>query len=121
MKSNLVKLTVISIVVLASTVLLHSSAVSSTVPGANLTQDGGALFGQKCAVCHGKDGKGVSAWKSKGIPDFTNANWQRAHTDAQIAETIKNGKGRNMPPFNGKLSDSQISAVVGQVRAYGRH
>lgn len=124
MKNNLLKLTVISVAVMASTVfsLRPSVALSANAsPSAAVADDGPALFGQKCSICHGKDGKGAPAMKSKGVPNFTDANWQRAHTDAQITETIKNGKGKTMPSFNGKLSDAQITALIGQIRNFGKH
>ena len=82
--------------------------------------DAASVFVAKCALCHGKDGHGLPAWKAKGQPDFTDAGWQSAHTDAQIVETIKNGKGKYMPPFKGKMSDAEITAVVGRVRAFGK-
>ena len=85
--------------------------------GAVLPADEGAsLFGSKCAACHGKDGAGLSNWKSKGQPDLTKSEWQDSHTDAEIADTIKNGKGKFMPPFKDKLSDEEINAVVSRVR-----
>ena len=82
--------------------------------------DGAALFGSKCVLCHGKDGAGLPNWKSKGQPDLTSAEWQRSHTDAQIAETIKNGKGKSMPSFKAKLSDDDVNAVVAHIRALAR-
>jgi len=77
---------------------------------------GTSLFGSKCAACHGKDGAGLSNWKSKGQPDLTKSEWQDSHTDAEIADTIKNGKGKFMPSFKDKLSDEEINAVVSRVR-----
>ena len=86
----------------------------------NSAEDGSALFGQKCAVCHGKDGKGMASWKAKGQPDFTDSHFQSSISDQQISDAIHNGKGRYMPAFKGKLSDEQISALVAQVRAFGK-
>jgi len=82
--------------------------------------DGNSVFGAKCALCHGKDGHGLPSWRAKGQPDFTEAQWQSGRTDAQIVETIKNGKGKNMPSFRGKLSDEEVNAVVGKVRSFGK-
>ena len=77
-------------------------------------------FVAKCALCHGKDGHGLPSWRAKGQPDFTDAQWQKDHTDAQIAETIRNGKGTNMPSFKGKLSEAEITAMVSRVRSFGK-
>jgi cytochrome c oxidase cbb3-type subunit 3 len=97
-------------------VSLHAASAAPGTPAA----DGAALFGAKCALCHGKDGAGQPNWKAKGQPDFTNADWQKSHTDAQIAESIKNGKGKFMPSFKAKLSDDDVAAVVARVRALGK-
>jgi mono/diheme cytochrome c family protein len=71
-------------------------------------------------MCHGKDGAGLPNWRSLGQPDFTKPEWQSARTDAQISETIKNGKGKFMPAFKGKLSDEEVGAVVQRIRAFGK-
>jgi mono/diheme cytochrome c family protein len=82
--------------------------------------DGNAVFAAKCAVCHGKDGRGTPNWRAKGQPDFTDANWQKSKTDAVLFASTKNGKGKFMPKFDGKLSDEEITAVVARVRAFGK-
>ena len=81
-----------------------------------LAADGAALFNNKCALCHERDGSGKANWKAKGQPDLRDPNWQRAHTDAQIADSIRNGKDKFMPAFRGKLTDDEINAVVGHIR-----
>ena len=88
--------------------------------GAVSMQDGATLYNQKCAICHGKDGKGTAAWKAKGQPDFTDAKYQGSVTDQQISASIRDGKGKFMPGFKGKLTDEQISSLVAQVRAFGK-
>jgi mono/diheme cytochrome c family protein len=82
--------------------------------------DGAALYDGKCALCHGKDGVGLPNWRSLGQPDFTKPEWQNAHKDEQIADSIKNGKGKFMPAFKGKLSDEETGAVVQRIRAFGK-
>lgn len=74
------------------------------------------VYGEKCAMCHGEDGKGVT----KGSPDFTNAVWQKKETDAEFADMIKVGK-KPMPAFGGKLSDEQIKALVQYVRSFAKN
>lgn len=85
-----------------------SSALTATQP------DGAAIFKQKCAACHGPDGKGVSAIKT---PDFTNPQVQAQITDQQMTAIINRGKaGTMMPAWAGKLTAQQISAVRGFLR-----
>jgi cytochrome c6 len=81
--------------------------------------DGAALYSSKCAGCHGKDGKGSTMWKSRGIADFTNPDYQKSVTDAQIADAIANGK-KPMLGFKGKISDDDIKALVAQIRSFGK-
>jgi cytochrome c6 len=106
--------------------IIVSSYALATGGSANLyatspVADGNALYATKCAICHGKDGRGLPNWRSKGQPDFTDAKWQKSRTDAQIADTTKNGKGKYMPAFKAKLlSDEEITAVVARVRAFGK-
>jgi len=76
---------------------------------------GGDLFKQKCAMCHGADGKGYAALKT---PDFTDPKVQASLTDEEITKTIKNGKtGTAMPPFKDSLSDDQIKSLVAYLRS----
>ncbi|HWN99286.1 MAG TPA: cytochrome c [Blastocatellia bacterium] len=89
-------------------------AAGTTKPPSKL--DAAALFtSNKCATCHGADGKG----KIKGARDFTDAAWQKTESDAELAAVIKNGK-KPMPPYGDKLSDDEIKALVAYVRSFGK-
>jgi mono/diheme cytochrome c family protein len=91
-----------------------------SIASGNSGADGAALFDSKCALCHGKDGAGLPNWRSLGQPDFTKPEWQNAKTDEQISDSIKNGKGKFMPAFKGKLSDEETGTVVQRIRAFGK-
>ena len=109
--------------ILLTAALILSSYALATGGSASLNTtrtvaDGSALYAAKCATCHGKDGRGIPNWRSKGQPDFTDAKWQKSRTDAQIADVTKNGKGKYMP--KAKMSDDEIAAVVIRVRAFGK-
>ncbi|MGH9449155.1 MAG: DUF5777 family beta-barrel protein [Terriglobia bacterium] len=79
--------------------------------------EGAAIFKQKCASCHGADGKGVSSIKT---PDFTNPQVQAGITDQQMTDIITHGKpGTLMPAWGGKLTVQEISAVRGFLRSLG--
>jgi cbb3-type cytochrome c oxidase subunit III len=88
----------------------------SALQVAPVSSDGAALFQQKCAMCHGADGKGFAAIKT---PDFTDPKWQASVTDKAIAEVTKNGKKRTtMPAFGGKLKEEDIQALVRYIRSF---
>jgi cytochrome c6 len=105
-------------------IILSSYALTTGAPAGNgvayPVADGAAVFASKCATCHGKDGRGIPNWRSKGQPDFKDAKWQKSRTDAQIADATKNGKGKYMPAFKAKLSDDDITAVVARIRAFAK-
>ncbi len=80
--------------------------------------EGDAVFKARCTGCHGPDGKGKAAI---GTPDFTSAKTQSGLSDADVIDTITNGrKGTIMPAWKGKLSDEEIAAVASYVRSLGR-
>ena len=105
--------------IIASSYALTASG-SANHASARRVADGSALYAAKCATCHGKDGRGIPNWRSKGQPDFSDAKWQKARTDAQIADATKNGKGKYMPAFKAKMSDEEINAVVARIRGFGK-
>jgi cytochrome c oxidase cbb3-type subunit 3 len=91
-----------------------AKAPAAAKPASNI--DAAALYAaNKCATCHGADGKG----KIKGARDFTDASWQKKESDAELASTIKNGK-KPMPPYGDKLKDDEIKALVAYVRSFAK-
>ncbi|MGA7121761.1 MAG: cytochrome c [Polyangiaceae bacterium] len=70
---------------------------------------------QQCSACHGAMGKGDGQMGPMvHAPDLTNADWQSKVTDAEIAVSIKNGKGK-MPKFD--VPEPVVSGLVARVRA----
>lgn len=110
--------------ILLAAIIVSSYAVSTSGSANHATAltvaDGNALYAAKCAICHGKDGRGTPNWRAKGQPDFSDAKWQKSKTDAQIADATKNGKGKYMPAFKAKMSDEEIAAVVARIRTFGK-
>jgi mono/diheme cytochrome c family protein len=83
-------------------------------PGLGQAQSGPGqgIYNDKCAICHGQDGKGSGPAAGSFNPapaDFTSpAFWQKT-SNAKITATIDNGHGP-MPSI--ELSPSQIKAVI---------
>ena len=75
-------------------------------------------FAQKCAGCHGKDGKAQTAMGKKlSIKDLTDAKVQAAAKDADwekaITDGAKDATGKVvMPGFKGKVTPDDIKALV---------
>ena len=81
--------------------------------GAARADDAAALFQRKCAVCHGKDGKGnTKVAQTMGIKDLTKTSLSVAEYEKIIAE----GKGK-MPANKGKLSDEEIKSLAAYVKS----
>jgi mono/diheme cytochrome c family protein len=80
---------------------------------------GRALFRRHCARCHGEDGAGLSTRdRAESIPDFSSQRWQASRSDAQLLVSVREGKGKRMPAFRGKVSDQEARDLVAQVRAF---
>jgi cytochrome c6 len=84
-------------------ILLAVVAASLAAPA--LAADGSAVYQAKCAMCHGKDGKGTPVGQKMGAKDLAPQKEQKA-----VAKVVTEGKGK-MTAFKGKLSDDEIQAV----------
>ena len=90
---------------------------SSPPPARSPAELGLALWEKQCALCHGQTGRGDGPMASAvRPPNMTAAGWQKGKTDAQLMESIRNGKGA-MPAF--KLPDDVMKAAIAVVRGFG--
>jgi cytochrome c6 len=64
------------------------------------------LYGSKCVVCHGKDGKGTPVGKNMGAQDLTTTKL----SEAELKAIITNGR-KKMQPYKDKLTAEQIDAL----------
>lgn len=80
-----------------------------------------SLFNEKCARCHGADGRGETVvGRMLSVPDFTNEQWWKKEArDARFIESITEGKNE-MPAFGKKLSRSEIRSLAAYVRRFGK-
>lgn len=75
---------------------------------------GPAVFTKYCIPCHGKDGRArTPVARILGVKDLTKSTT----TDEEIAKQIRQGKKdadgkQKMPPFDDKLSEAEIKALV---------
>jgi cytochrome c553 len=109
------KLTLLGI---ASSVVLATPAMF----GAD-TNDNYAKY---CASCHGSDGAGhTKAGRLLKVKDLTDAQYQKAFTDENAFNDLKEGaKDKDgkvlMKPMKDKLSDDEIKALVAYVRTLAK-
>jgi mono/diheme cytochrome c family protein len=91
---------------------LFLGLVVLAIAGPAQADRGQSIFDDKCAMCHGRDGKGngpAAGGFSPSPADFTNPAFWQGDYRAKITDTIDNGKGV-MPPVD--LSSGQIKAVI---------
>ena len=82
--------------------------------------DASEIYADKCALCHGEDGKGTSIGIDFGAKDFTDKEWQASRTDDEFVNSITHGNpdNSNYIPFGDMLSGEEITAMVPHVRAF---
>ncbi len=81
------------------------------VAGAARAEEAATLFGQKCAVCHGKDGKGTPAGQKMGAPDLTKVK----EGEPELVNIITNGRNK-MAAYKGKLAEPQIKELAKYIK-----
>ncbi len=81
--------------------------------------NGKAVYGETCAFCHGKKGKGGIP----GVPDLTRKKGPLAKTDAELFRSVADGfespgSSMAMPARGGNpdLTESEIHDVVAYLR-----
>jgi len=80
--------------------------VAAAAPTDDSASDAAAIFAQRCAMCHGEDGKG-------GIgPDLTTPQFKFGKTVEEISESIASGRPGGMPPFANDLPKTEIEALA---------
>ena len=77
------------------------------------------LFLEKCAPCHGPQGKGDGPAATALNPkprDFTSGQWKFGGSKKQIIKTITGGvPGTAMPAWKASLSPEQIGQLAGYI------
>lgn len=82
---------------------------------------GGQLFQKNCAKCHGNNAQGTANWQQPDVdgkyppPPLNGTAHAWHHSGDVLKDTIKKGTiriGGNMPPWEGKLSDTEIDDII---------
>jgi len=99
----------VGVMTLAAALLAGISLFSSPVKADAAA--GQATYKAKCAACHGADGKGKEALKTR---DLASDDVQK-QSDADLSGIIINGKGK-MPAYKA-LTPDQVNDLVAFIRS----
>jgi mono/diheme cytochrome c family protein len=78
-----------------------------------------ALYKQKCATCHGPDGKGdTPAGKNMKARGFADPEVAKLNDD-ELAGAIEKSKGK-MPGYGKSMKPDEIKAMVAYVRSLAK-
>lgn len=101
-------------------VLVAASAMFLLFAARIQAQDKSApIYRQKCAACHGPDGKAqTAAGKNLGVRSFADAAVVKM-SDADLSAAIEKGKGK-MPSYGKSMTADEIKAMVVYVRSLAK-
>jgi len=78
------------------------------------------VYLDKCAVCHGEDGKGQTAkGKKLKVKDVSSPEVKKM-TDAQMLEVVLKGKGDDMDGFEKDLGADMSKKLVAYMRTLAK-
>ena len=77
-----------------------------------LVAQGGAIFQQKCSLCHGQDAKGMH---SAGAPNLTDNIWLYGGDRETVRNTIRHGRAGVMPQWESKLGNERIMLLAAYI------
>lgn len=110
---------------MTKSLLLLVAMFGFAVATARAEESAQANYAAKCALCHGKTGKGDPKLGQKvGVKDLADEEYQASFTDdkvfTDIKEGLKDGDKIMMKPFGASLSDAEIKALVAYVRSFAK-
>ena len=73
------------------------------------------LFSNHCSACHGVAARGQAAL----FPDLRDESWQWGKDEAQLVQTITQGRQAVMPPWQAVLNDDGVAKMADYVVALG--
>lgn len=81
---------------------------------------GKRFYAMHCVKCHGENGVGDTEMREfleTHPSDLTNGEWKYGARDGDIFNSVRNGAGKDMPPFADNLNDERIWQVVLYLRS----
>ncbi len=97
-----------------------STAAAPQKRRAAQVERGRAVYADKCARCHGSDGKGRTRMgETVEPPDLSDPAWMSGRSNARMVASVTHGRG-SMPAFKKKLTRQEIAAAIAYVRTLRR-
>ena len=101
---------------LSTTVLVAVGMLGASV---RADDKSATLYKQKCAACHGADGKGdTPAGKSTKVRSLADQEVAK-QSDDELAGVIEKGKNK-MPAYGKSLKPDEIKSVVAYIRSLAK-
>lgn len=94
----------------------HILTLSGKPGNAAAAQAGAKIFAEQCAACHGADAKGL---KEQGSANLTDGIWLYGASKGDIVESIRTGRGGQMPSWIGKLDAATTKMLAVYVHSLG--
>lgn len=82
----------------------------------DVLDQGGVVFEEQCAACHGEQGEGIA---EMGAPNLADQIWLYGDTTEQIAQQIANPRHGVMPAWTGRLDEETIKILTVYVHSLG--
>ena len=79
-------------------------------------EHGKELFPQACAACHGPEAKGNP---EVGYPNLTDKTWLYGSQEADMIETVTNGRVNRMPAWGDFLGEAKVHMLAAYVWGLG--
>lgn len=92
---------------------------SLSTPGASIEQ-GALIYQEKCASCHGEQGRGdgpAARGLSRPPRNLTEQAYMAEKSAADLAQIVRTGIAPAMPAFDGQLSDADVWSVGDYLRS----
>jgi mono/diheme cytochrome c family protein len=110
---------ILSLAVYVRSFAAHAAGTAAPAPAAShITAQN--VYGTFCFACHDTTGKGNPTIRSSmpELPDFTANSFQKSRTEADLAHSILEGKGKFMLPMKDKLGSVDVKQMVALIRGF---
>jgi len=120
MRGTKVALSLAAACLFAAAVYGSRAAAAPQKGRASAVERGRAVYADKCARCHGADGRGETRMGQQvEAPDISDPGRQRALGPGGMIASVTNGRGQ-MPAFKKRLTRRQIADSIAYVRTLRR-